>query len=199
MKIIITLLALLLALLSINSCMPAEDITNTDRGDASEMNCTNSQDKSQDAIAQIEQTKKEIEQALLENYDIFTQIVDYFEEDPREFSINIESDELIIVAYEVGQPRNTAVEIDANKVAVIEQIRFVLNDLEFTGIGADTIGVGFLKPGGVHPYGGSYWQSLVCNKKDAGENKTQERYDLPFGETVRIKDEWFYVYGRNNS
>jgi len=132
--------------------------------------------------------KMEIEQILDDNYDLFTQIMEYFEKDNGRYIISIVDGEISVLLDTAPGFR----QIDISDIEIGEQIEYVLYDLRFEDIRTEDYYVRFLKLTGSTPSAGAYQQSLFCNKSSAGEKRIYEDDNYPSGETVRIRDEWFY-------
>jgi hypothetical protein len=150
-------------------------------------------DNSTHNVEQIQKAKKEIIQMLNDNYDVFSQIVNCFENDPGRYMCTKESGEIVVKLF-LERGGTSFQIIDISEIGVSEQIAYVLNDLGFEGIGEEYDDIIFTKITVVYP-GGTYSQGLFCNKNDAGIDKIQE-YSGIFGERVLIKDQWFYYYSR---
>ena len=150
------------------------------------------------SLEQIQNEKLNIIRILNENYDLFCQVESYFETDPGRYYCSLDSGELIIEKYFDGRP---SVQIDnVEEIEVSEQIAYILLDLGFEWIGEADDYVSFEKITAAHPDGGTYWQGLHCNKSDAGNNRIEEWDDGGVAvETVCIRGQWFYYFGRNNA
>ena len=142
---------------------------------------------------QIQRDKAEIIQILNDNYEFFCQIMENIEADPRRYICYKESGSLIIM-LDYG-----VVEISEVDKELAMQITYIINNLGFERISESDDYVSFGKITGSHPDGGTYCQVLHCNKSVAGKNRIEERDNGSFGETVRIRDEWFYWLGINNA
>jgi hypothetical protein len=191
---LLVVLACVTALICIMTACNAKNGINVE--DESGMKNTNSPENTfrQATKEDIEQTKQEIMQILNDNYEVFCQIVNYFEKGKNDYGCFIEYGEIIIINSSVaGHPH-----VDISKIEVGEQIAYVLNDLGFVYLGDDINWVVFKKQDGIPPDGGSYTQSLECNKSDADEEKKIREGSSYSAETVHIRDEWYYCYRSMN-
>jgi len=196
--IVLVVVFVILCTVQISACTSISKIINNGKGGNTVENSNSATGlDNPDSLLSIEQRKKDIQQALIDNYDIFNQIVNYLENEPASFSCRKEKGKIIVQIKYENEP--TSQIIDISEIEMGEQIEYVINDLEFSGIGESDDYIIFGKRTGEHPNGGSYWQNLICNKSNADDNKIQEKDYLPFGEEVRIKDEWYYSYGRNST
>ena len=148
-------------------------------------------------LQDIEDAKKYLEQVLIDNYDVFNQIVSYLEEEPVRYSIRNNSGEIIARILYDDKPGFQV--INFSEIENSEQIIYVLNDLGFSSITEDNENVYFNRVNGAdHPQGGSYTQGLVCNKSNAGDEKITEWDGGSLGQNTYLRDEWFYYYRRGN-
>ena len=77
----------------------------------------------------IQSDKIEIIQILNDNYDLFCQVVSYFENSSGRYFCTKESGELVIEKYYDGRPSFRVDNI--GEIEVGEQIEYILNDLGF--------------------------------------------------------------------
>ena len=147
------------------------------------------------ALQEIDDMKDYLEQLLYDNYDVFNQIVNYFEGIQGEYSCRVEDGEIVVWYQE--KPGSPRIYISLGEIEIGEQIVYVMNDLGFISIDETEDFVDFpminYEP---HPYGGSYTQALFCNKSNAGENRIQEDNESGgedvLGGSTHIRDEWYY-------
>ena len=177
----------------------AEDL-NINGEDGNEVVETNSLESpnSQVSVQDIERTKQMLIQTLNDNYDIFNQIVSYFEGSPSWYYCRKEEGEIVAhIRNDVsGFPGS---DIDISEIEVGEQMVYIINELGFLSIAEDDDAVGFtLVSGGKHPYGGSYSQGLICNKSDAGDGKIEEWDRGHLGADIHVRDGWFYHFRYGN-
>ena len=194
---ILILILIIAGIMQLCSCA-AKEINKTARKDIAvdNQNITQQPD-SQDSLQNIEQRKKDLEQILDDNYDEFCMIIDYLEKTTAQYTFRNVFGEITVQCTYNDDP--SFQKIDIGDIEVSEQIVYIFKDLGFESIGENDDYISFRMHTGKHPSGGSYWQGLYCNRSSAGENKIQEKSNLPFGENVHIKDEWYYYYGRNNT
>ena len=165
--------------------------------DGAEVEYTDSPD-SQVSMQDIANAKQSLIQALNDNYDIFNDIVSYFENDPEQYYCIKENGEIVMKLRTDG-PSLTDIYVDINEIEVCEQIIYVINELGFLGVAAYDYAVDFwIIDGGRYPFGGSYAQGIICNKSDAGDGKISEWEGSIFGENIHIRDEWYYQFRHAN-
>ena len=196
--LILVIIACTMLLMYILPAYDVGDDMNEEENDTESMNNQNTQNSSNRSatLEDIMQTKKDIEQSLNDNYEIFNQIIMCFENDAVNYICGQESGEIVIEIICEDKPGSQR--IDSGEVEVAEQIAYVINDLDFVGIVEADDYVCFEKQTGVYLTFGTYIQELYCNKSTANEKKIQEGYSSLWNECVHIRDDWFYVISSMN-
>lgn len=159
-------------------------------------NSMNSSTISEVSLEDIQKEKDLIVRLLNENFEAFSQIMDFFESDQRRYVCHVDSGEIVMILYEKSTPGYEVVGL--SNVDVGEQITYIIDALGFMSITADKDYIIFKRTSGSHPHGGAYTQGLFCNRIDAGEDKIREQ-DHFTGEHVPLRDRWFYYIRRNNT
>ena len=175
-----------------------ESINNINGEDGNKLesiNSPNNQNRQVPVSAEeIEQSKNNTEQILFDNYDVFNQLVSFFENEPKRYICETHTGELVVTLD--NEPEQE--EIELSEVEMGGQIAYIMNDLGFETIIEYDDYVWFIQYSAMDPFGGSYNQGLFCNKSNVGENTITEWYEPPFGEIALIRDEWFFFYFRYN-
>ena len=142
-------------------------------------------------LQEIEDMNTHLEQLLNDNYEVFSQIVDFFEKAPEEYFCWLEDGEIVVLYRAL--PNGPHVYVDLSEVEIGDQIAYVINDLGFLAIHEDgDISVTFeMRYYDRHPFIARYSQGLVCNKSTAVEFKVREWEPNSFEGIKHIRDEWF--------
>ena len=140
---------------------------------------------------EIDEMHQRLEEILLDNYDVFNQIVSYLEETPEDYAFWGEDGE-IIVRLNDRVSNSPFAYMDLNEIEVAEQIAYVIDELGFVSIHEGKYSVWFnMVSYGKAPIGDTYSQGLICNKSDAGEGRIVETGETRDFRITRIRDEWF--------
>ena len=155
------------------------------------------------SMQSIANAKNALMQTLNDNYDIFSQVVSYFENEPASYQCRIENGEIVIRVRNdepgLTNPGLPAIHLDISEIEVGEQIESIMHELGFIIIAESDSYVSFtIVSGGEHPYGGSYSQGLRCNKSNDGGIKIEQWEGGSQGENIHIRDEWYYYFRRGN-
>ena len=138
-----------------------------------------------------------LEQLLNDNYEVFSRIVSFFEEDPGEYFCRQE-DGALVVFYNGLSPtgvRGPGKKVKLSSIEVGEELAYVMNELGFELINAERYTVYFdMVYYGSRINGSDYNQGILFGKSYAGEHmprETKEDDHGAIGENIRIRDEWF--------
>ena len=137
---------------------------------------------------EIEAMKEYLEQTLLDNYDVFNQIVKYLEETPGEYSFGPTDGEIVAWWFRERAYGVPYVVIDLNEIEIAEQIAYVINEFGFVSVLSESDYVHFeMVYHDKSPIGDTYSLGLICNKSN-GEADAGKSF---MSEITHIKDGWY--------
>ena len=154
-------------------------------------------EESRTTMQEIEETKMLLEKLLDDNYDVFSQIINYLERVPEDYHFRVEDGEIVV--WYMNKPSLQRIYVEFSEIKVADSVEYVIKELGFISVDkSDDYTLFPMINGDRHPYGGSFAQGLVCNNSNSDEKSIQDWDAGVLGQDIRLRDEWFYYFRRGN-